>query len=486
MANSKLGKFLFHNTTTSQTIAKNTFWLSFGEIFGRFLRVILIFSAARILGVAGWGTFSYMVSMAAILTVFSDIGLTSIVVREGSKNSELRKTYFATSLFLKLILIFLSFLLIVFVTPRISDIGLSPILVYAVGFLMVFDALRVFGNSIFRSEQQMQFEAGTNIFTQVSIFSLGFYVLLRNPSPELLAVAYAAGSGIGLLVITFLIRKYIKVVFKYFRRDIIKNILAYSWPIGFSAIFGGLMVNIDTVMVGWFRDATHVGLYAAAQKPIAFLYLLPALIAGALFPVLAKRAEKDKDGFRKVLENGVAATLLVAYPIVVGLLMTADQIVNFVYGQDYLLSAGPLRILAMTLIITFPSTIIVHAFIAYNRQKELVPLWTMGTIFNILTNFMLIPIFGIVGAAWTSFFTQVGVNTVLWRKMIKINPFVVHRRMKTILLASLLMALAVMITRSLGLHVLLTVGVACAVYFASLLALKDHTLLEIKSIIRTQ
>ncbi len=484
MPNSRLFRFLFRNSTPSQTIAKNTFWLSFGEITGRLLRVIVIFFAARILGAAGWGTFSYMTSLAAILTVFSDIGLSGILIREGAKSEELRRIYFSTALFLKMAAVAISFLLIVLVAPQVATLDLPPLLIYAAGFLMIFDALRVFGNAIFRSEERMQIEAGVNLLTQAVIVTLGFYVLFTSPSPELLATAYAIGSGVGLMAIIILIRKYIKSIFRYFRRDLVRKIFAYSWPIGFATLFGGLLVNIDTVMVGWFRDAASVGFYAAAQKPVAFMYLLPGFIVGGLLPVLARRAVTDREGFRRVMERGLSVTLMFACPIVVGIMLTAEKVVDFVYGSEYVLSAGPLRILAMSLLITFPATIIVSSVVAYNRQREMVPLWTAGIIFNTAANVILIPLLGIAGAAWASLLTQVGVNGFFWRKMRKINPFTVGMRLKSIIAASLIMAVAIIIANAAGLHILITILVAMTVYLASLVLLKDPTIMETYSIIK--
>ena len=55
----KIKNFLFKNTNTKQTIAKNTFWLFFGEIIGRILKLGIVVFATRKLGVEGWGLFSY-------------------------------------------------------------------------------------------------------------------------------------------------------------------------------------------------------------------------------------------------------------------------------------------------------------------------------------------------------------------------------------------------------------------------------------------
>jgi len=50
----KIKNFLFKNTSTKQTVAKNTAWLFIGEMLGRILKLVVIVFATRVLGVNGW------------------------------------------------------------------------------------------------------------------------------------------------------------------------------------------------------------------------------------------------------------------------------------------------------------------------------------------------------------------------------------------------------------------------------------------------
>src|SRR3989338_5634912 len=229
--------FLFTNQGMKQTLTKNTFWLSFGEIAGRVLRLFIVVYAARVLGAAGWGAFSYLTSLAAILTVFSDVGLSSVVIREVTKNPELKDKYFSTAFLFKFILTVLSFLIIVFLAPHITNIQVSQTLVYLVGFLFIFDSLRRFGASLFRAVERMELEAFVNIITQAVIVVAGFIALLMITSPESLAAAYAIGAGAGLLVTMYILRQDIKNLFSSFDKKLLKPIMSAAWPLSLAAIF---------------------------------------------------------------------------------------------------------------------------------------------------------------------------------------------------------------------------------------------------------
>ncbi len=482
----RLKGLLLENREVGQTITKNTFWLSFGEIMGRILRLFVIIYAARVLGAAGWGVFSYLTSLAAILTIFSDIGLSSVVIREGAREPRLRDRYFSTAFLFKIVLALLGFLLIILFSRYLTNLPVSLTLTYFVGLLFVFDSLRRFSAALFRAEERMEREALVNIITQAVIVAAGFAALFIVASPESLALAYAVGAGVGLVTAGYMLRSYLQRLISSFDKKLLKPILVAAWPLSLAAIFGVLIVNIDTVILGWFREAAEVGYYAAAQKPIAFLYLLPTLITSGFFPTLARLVNKNNEEFRQVFEKGLSLVFLLAVPLTIGIVLTADQIVNLFYGAEYEPAAGPLRILALTLLTVFPVGMIVNAVFAYNRQNELVPLWSAGLLLNIALSLLLIPPLGIVGAAWAGFFTQVIINTLIWRRMKKINDFSIWGELKPILLATFMMGVVVILARQLGLHFLLILPLAIAAFFGSLLWSGEKAVVRLRDILKRE
>jgi len=102
----KIKDFLFKNTTTKQTVAKNTVWLSISQFGARIFKAFIIIYAARVLGAAGYGIFSYVVTLAGFFGIFVDLGINSVLIRDGSKASpEERQSLFSTTLIMKAIAI---------------------------------------------------------------------------------------------------------------------------------------------------------------------------------------------------------------------------------------------------------------------------------------------------------------------------------------------------------------------------------------------
>jgi len=236
----KLKSFFLENKTLTQTVAKNTAWLTIGTIFSRTIRALLILYAARLLGTEGYGVFSYAMSLAAFFGIFSDIGLSSLLTREAVKQPEKIKAYLSTTFFLKLVILTLTlFVALVFAPMTVTIMEAKPLIPFAV-FLLFFDSFRSFGFSITRAQNKMEVEAVLSALTDTLIVGISLAVLFLNPSAWWLSLAYALGSALGTMVVFWVIRKYLVGITQNFDRFLVKPILSSAWPFAIMGMLGPL------------------------------------------------------------------------------------------------------------------------------------------------------------------------------------------------------------------------------------------------------
>lgn len=413
--------WLLKNQTVNQTIAKNTFWLFFGQIMSRVLRAAIVIYAARVLGAASWGAFSYALGVAAFLTIFSDIGINALITKESSRNPQLKDQYLSTAFFTKLGLLIIFVAAVIILFPHLTKIeeasAIMPILI----FVFAFDTLRDLGSAVSRALEKMQIEAGVQIFTNLAIVILGFMFLAVDRTSQALAFAYAAGSGIGLVAIFYTLHRHFRNIFRNFKFSLIKQILLTAWPFGLMGLMGAIMLNTDIIMLGWLRSAEEVGYYSAAQKIIQLLYVLPTLIATSIFPVIARMVAQNAVFVKTTLEKATAIIVLISVPITLIGLIFAGPIINLLYGIEYTPAILTFRILMATILIVYPSTLIGNAIFAYDQQKSFIWFVLVATVGNVFFNFLLIPKFGIEGAAASTVITQLLTNALIWYKMKRIN-----------------------------------------------------------------
>lgn len=417
----KILDWLLNNQTVHQTIAKNTFWLFSGQMISRLLRAAIVIYAARILGAASWGAFSYALGIAAFLTIFSDIGINALITKEASRNPELKDRYLSTAFFTKLFLLSVFVIGVVAFFPYLIKIEEAAMIMPILIFVFAFDTLRDLGSALSRALEKMQIEAGINIFTNFAIVAFGFVFLYFNKTSESLAFAYALGSALGLVAIIIALKSHFQNIFKNFDKKLVKEILVTAWPFGLMGLMGAIMLNTDIIMLGWLRSAEEVGYYSAAQKPIQLLYILPTLLASSIFPVMARLAKTNPAEVKIILGKYLRLVIFAAIPITIIGLLFSGQIINLLFGAEYSSAITAFRILMLTILIVYPSTLLGNAIFAYDHQKSFVVFVAAAAIGNVAFNLLLIPSFGIEGAAIGTILTQILTNGLIWRKMRQIT-----------------------------------------------------------------
>ena len=481
----KIKAFLFHNTSIKQTVAKNTVWLSISNFGGRIIKAIIIIYGARVLGTAGWGVFSYAVTLAGFFTSFMDPGVNAILMREVPKAEEKEKTtLLSTTLVIKLTLIAITGLFIIFIAPSFSTLPGARVLLPVVVLIIAFDTMREFFSSFIRAMEKMEWEAGIFLLTNVGIVIAGFIFLAISPTARSFGWAYVAGTAIGAITATFVLRRYLKNIFSFFRVRLIKPIVTSAWPFAITGALGVLLTNTDILIISWMRTASEVGIYSAAIRIVQVFYIVPAVLQLSTLPLFARLANRDNEKFRAGLERIVGLIFLISIPLALGGAILGTQIMKLVFGAAFAPGSLAFKILILTLIVDFPTTIVSAAVFAYNRQKGLIITSLIGGISNVIFDLVLIPRFGIAGSAVATLIAQIASNWYLWHMMKKINYFEVIPKLKAIVTAGVVMSLATVLFLALHVNVILNIILSGAIYFAILIAFHEPLLIEIKHILQ--
>lgn len=476
----KIKELFFTNRNAKQTIVKNTVWLGASTMLGRGIRAIVIILAARILGAEGYGLFSYAMGLAAFWSIFSDFGLSAFMTREISKNPDEKSKYVSTIVILKALVLGITVLLTLLTMPLMARLPGSQPLVILAAFLILFDNIRSFGFSFARAQNKMEIEGITIVVTEIVITALALVALFTFPSPASLSLAYIVGSAVGALFIFILLRKSVKKLYGGFDRSLVRPILKSASPFVIMGMFGGLMINIDTVILGFFRNAGELGLYAAAQRPVQLLYVLPALIAASIFPLLNRAIfKKETEKIRNFLERGLQSVMLFAFPLTFGGIILAGPLIMLFFGSEYIGATLAFQLLLLTIFFVFPGNIFGNAIFSYDLQIKL--LWSTGfaALANVGFDLLLIPRYGISGSAVATVISQIVVNLLNWRILHRCIPFSFVGKLKKITVATIIMSIATLSLTLLHVHVLITLGVSVIIYGAMLFLMRESLLTDL-------
>ncbi len=478
MAWQKIKSYFPRGAGLRETALRNTFWLTLGTVVSKIIRAVLIIYAARVLGTEGYGVFSYALSLAAFFTIFSDIGLSPLLTREAVKKPQALSTYFSTTLGLKLAILGITLVATIAIAPLFTKLPEAKALIPLVAILLVFDSLRDFGFSIIHARNRMDLEAFFNIVTNIAITGLGLAILFWKPTPAALAASYTAGSGIGFfLVFAFLLKQFRNLI-SHFDRNLVRPILQSAWPFAVIGLFGGFMINIDMLFIGWFRSAHELGLYGAIQRPLQILYIIPALLGTGLFPIINRVVHEENNGerMRLITEKSLTAAFLAALPLAIGGMIVGQPLLTFLFGTAYAEAAPAFRLLLLTVLFIFPGTLITNTIFAHDAQKVFILTTALGASANVILDYFLIPAYGITGSAVATVIALGLMISANWVKLRRIAPFAVLPHLSRALAATALMAIATTLFQIAGTPVLVNVLLSGAVYVAALFLLREPLL----------
>lgn len=472
---------IFNNITVRQAVAKNAFWLVTGRFGSQFIKAFITIYAARILGASEYGIFSYILGFVGFFTIFADVGISSILMREISQKPDEEDRYFSTLFRIKIGLLLFTTFLLIFIAPYFAKIKGATLIIPFIALLVIFDGLRDFITAYFKAKEKMELEAIVMIGMSAATVIFGFAALYISPTHQALIAAYILSSLCGFLISFSFLKKSFKKIIGNFSKDILPSVAKSAWPIAAGGMVASFMFNVDVIMLGWWRMPSEVGLYSAAQKIVGLIYIAPGLIAGAVFPLYSRLVRDNETEKLKLLTSKTMTFLfLIAVPIVVGSVIISEDIMSFVFGGEYASANIAFAVLMSSIFAVYPLTVLNVFVFAHDEHKKLLSYSVIASLSNVALNALLIPRYGIIGAAAATALSNFLYTLFVWKFAKKLNYFTVLPRIFKIVIAAAIMGIFTFFAAKSGINAIVNIIFSGTVYFASLYLLKEETIEEIK------
>jgi PST family polysaccharide transporter len=201
-----------------------------------------------------------------------------------------------------------------------------------------------------------------------------------------------------------------------------KELLKESWPLVMSGLAVFIYSKIDQIMLGSLNK-TELGYYAVAVKLSEMCDFVPMIIASSIFPKLANLRERNYGEYIKKFQIYSDSMLLLWLGVALPISLLAPFIVQTLYGEQYAASAS---VLSLYVWAQFGSNfgIARNAYFALESQLRYgLYLTVVGSIFNIVLNSLLIPIYGAFGATAATLITYFYVIILVNFLIKELRPF---------------------------------------------------------------
>jgi len=187
----------------------------------------------------------------------------------------------------------------------------------------------------------------------------------------------------------------------------IKKKLYLSWPFALNYLFYNIYFNFDKIFISLIINDYNVGLYAISYSFLGFLMSIVGLIGLVFFPILSKYSfTKD---LTHIFNKYLKLVLIIMVPLSFGAILLSKEIITLVFGASYIGGNLAFKIIMLFCLISAINNTFSNLFVTHHFEKYFLKLLFIASVLNVLLNLIIIPFYGIIGAATTTLVSEIAI-----------------------------------------------------------------------------
>jgi O-antigen/teichoic acid export membrane protein len=413
-------------------LSKDTILYGISTIVGRFLNFILVPFYTNVFGTAENGVFNNIYAYIAFFNVVYIYGMDSAFMKYYSTAdvSKKKDTFSTPYIFVFGTSVFFSILLLIFKSSfvQLMEIGAEySSLHYYLILILFFDTLALVPFANLRLHRRViKFTSIkiTNIFINLALNLI--LILKFKMGIEAIFIANLAASIFSFAALT-------PDIFKNLRfkvdKEILKKMIYFGLPYLPASISSTIVQVIDRPLVQAMTNTETLGIYSANYKLGIFMMLFVTMFNFAWQPFFLTNAKEEnaKQLFSKIL----TLFLLVASVIWIVLSLFVDEFARWqflpgrsIIGKDFLSGLPIVPIILLGYLFNGLYYNFQVGLYVEEKTKYFPVVTGLGALVNIGVNFLLIPVWGIIGAALATLAAYIVMATSLFffsQKVYKIH-----------------------------------------------------------------
>ena len=384
-------------------ILSNTAWMYADRILRMTVGLLVGVWLARYLGPHAFGQFSYALALVALFGALSTLGLDRVLVRDLVGASAARHELLGSALVLRLfgsaVAMSAAVLCVRVFRPDDATTQQLVVVVAAGMFVQALDVLELWFQSRLESRYTVVAKGAAFLAATAAKIAL---ILIGAP---VIAFAWAILLDVLLAAAGLVVAYRISgESFARWRASVsgALALLKPALPLIFSGIAVSIYMKIDQIMLGEMLGDAAVGAYSAAVHLCEATYFVAGVMVASLFPVIVSSRASNKQLFLARMQRLFDLMVMVGIGLALPLSLFSPYIIQILYGDAYSAASGVLAIYAWAAIFVFLGVASSSYLLAENLTIVSLYRTTLGAVTNVGLNLLLIPRFGITGAAYAT------------------------------------------------------------------------------------
>lgn len=399
------------DTTSGVRHARNLSALAVAELAGKVASFVMFAVAARVLGPAEFGQFSWSLNLALLLSVVVIWGFDLALIQLASRAPERLDSLLTNTLAIRALMVPVV-LLVVAVFPGGSGENTT------VSLLLTLMVLADSANQAIRAGaavlQRQQAIAVNLVIQRFLTAALSIGVLLLGGGVTGFSAAYFGGTLVGMFALLWTGRRIgLSPAVRLVSVPVMRELAHNSTAIGVNSVLNLMVFRLDALLLGWMLDSTAVGVYSVAYKLFeALLFVLWSIDRVALPTMSAATGDKP---IRRGVHRACSVVFAIYLPYTMVMLFRGGEVLKLTFGAPYDVdSLAALQILSVALLPYAVEYILSLGLYARRRNVVVTISAATALVVNVAVNLALIPRLGPAGAAWATLAAFVVQAIILW------------------------------------------------------------------------
>lgn len=398
-------------------VIRHTVWLTISNVLTKLFAIIFTVVLARTLTANDYGLFKYVLSLASIFSILLlgiPVSLTKYISQYRTQQTKIDK-YVSTGITLSILLFLLTSIVIILY-------GANSIFTLLVVLKITVDAFYyALIRGLINFNKLLAFRFVTNLLNAILV--LIAVLSFTDISISLAIAIYVSTPIISILIFETIQNEKFRIKLKHFSKKCAIKILKFAAPVIIASVGYDIMFNIDTIIIKQLEGLESVATYSIART----LTLVFTFISGAtvtlLMPKISNFLSHNNDFayILRVTKKTLMVILLSSLTIYIAYVLFGELIIRLLFTEKYLDAFYPLLLLSLGQIFFSGFSIIWSVWEGQGKPYLPSIITILGALLNIIGNYILIPLYGINGAAIStagvSVATFIVAYTMLtWRK----------------------------------------------------------------------
>jgi len=377
-------------------------WLNLSSLINKLISFCYVIALVRLLPQSSFGIYNLVWAHLGIMGGWQDLGTTPYGLLQNEKiNRQILNNILSLRIILAFLISIITISLAIFFAYSAEIVRtvilFSGLYLYtaSVGFFLIICSIKkklfypsvmaIAFNTILVASNLLVLFHTHNVFTVFKITAL-YYLLY------------------GLLLFFVIKRYFFNFRFRLEKKQVLK-IFKNSFVFTLISFFASVQTRADYLIINKLLGPSQLALYSAAHKFYDVPLLMVANYNFSSIPILKSLYEKNRYKYRQKIRNDVWLLLSLSLVIVLATWALGGLVINTFFSDKYAQSVPVLKVIILNLPLVLVTSVFLNGLYAQNKQAKVVYFFGAVAVLNIVLNYSLIPILGIMGAATSTVFS---------------------------------------------------------------------------------